>query len=66
MKLPTLKDTSDRESTTLMFVTIAFITLNFGYLWNLLHGVAATMTEYGMAVAAVLAPWLGREWIKKE
>ena len=66
MKLPTLKDTSQRESTTLMFVTIAFITMNFGYLWNLMHGTAATLTEYGSAVALILAPWLGREWIKKE
>lgn len=66
MRLPTIKDTSQRESTTLMFVTIAFITMNFGYLWNITHGTAATLTEYGSAVALILAPWLGREWIKKE
>ena len=66
MKLPTIKDTRDRESTTLMFVTIAFITMNFGYLWNITHNQAATLTEYGMAFAAILAPWLTREWIKKE
>ena len=66
MKLPTLKDTSERESTTLMFVTIAFITMNFGYIWNIVHGTASTLTEYGMAFAAILTPWLTREWIKKE
>lgn len=66
MKLPTLKDTRDRESTVLMFVTIAFITMNFGYIWNIVHSQAATLTEYGSAVALILAPWLTREYIKKD
>jgi hypothetical protein len=66
-------DSSDRESVTLTFVTVAFfiVTIKFilaGYDLSWLGlGVTTSIsiTEYATAFAAILAVWLGREWVKK-
>ena len=51
-----------RESTTLTFVTLAFVAVTAMFLWK---GGAADMLNYGTAVLAILAPWLQREWTEK-
>jgi len=68
-----MTDSSDRESVTLGFVSIAsgIITIKF-----VLSGLDLTfmglgkvdpisITEYAASFAAVLAVWLGREWVKR-
>ena len=68
-----MKDGYDRESRTLMFVTIAFwvVTLKF-----LLSGLdlsefglgkvsPISITEYAGAFTIILAAWIGREWVKR-
>ena len=70
-----MKDTRGRESTTLSFVTAAFVALLFKFLAAGLQVTAGQdmlinmpqmgAGEFGMAAAAVLAIWLGREWTEK-
>lgn len=66
-------DSSDRESVTLTFVTVAFIIVTFKFL---LSGLDLTgygfgkvteisIIEYAGAFTAILAVWLGREWVKR-
>lgn len=69
--LPTIKDSSDRESHTLLFVTLAVLPLVVkftlaGFIVPVL-GLVAPMspTEFGLAFGTIMAVWLGREWIKK-
>ena len=59
MKLFVIKDSRGRESTTLMFVTLSWLVVTGIFLWK---GSAADILNYGTAVAAILAIWLGREW----
>jgi hypothetical protein len=48
-----------KESTTLKFVLASWMILN--YMW--ISGRAeATLTEYGIAVTAILGIWVAREW----
>ena len=71
--LPTIKDSADRESHTLLFVTIAFVVVTVKMLiagvdlssFGLGKAQAISLTEYATSVAAVMAVWLGREWIRK-
>lgn len=68
------RDARGRESRTLAFVGItwALMTARFvaggfavavgDFRWEI---AATAMVDYGAAVAAVLAVWLGREWINK-
>lgn len=51
-----------RESTTLNFVFASWLAITVMFLWK---GTAADMTSYGIAVAALLMVWLGREWTEK-
>jgi hypothetical protein len=68
-----MKDSSDRESVTLGFVSIAFfiITIKFVFSGLDLSGIglgkvnAISISEYATSFAAVLAVWLGREWVKR-
>ena len=62
MKLFVIKDSRGRESTTLMFVTLSWLVVTGIFLWK---GSAADILNYGTAVAAILAIWLGREWTEK-
>ena len=62
-----IKDSEGRESKTLSFVTIAFVAVN-ARAFTVWFGDALppiTLTEYGTSIAAILAIWLGREWVKK-
>lgn len=65
-------DSSGRESRTLFFVTASWLVV---WVKFLLAGVdlpfvgkvpPMTATEFGSAVAFILAIWLGREYVKKE
>lgn len=64
-------DAQGRESRTLFFCTLAFYAVWAKYLLAGLTlpvvGTVPTMTatEFGLSVAAVLSPWLTREWLKK-
>lgn len=58
-----LKDSRDKESTTLAFVSASWLAITVMFVWK---GTAADITNYGIAVAAVLAIWLGREWTEKQ
>lgn len=51
-----------RESTTLNFVAASWLAMTVMFMWK---GTAADITSYGLAVAAILAVWLGREWTEK-
>ena len=70
-RLPTLNDSRGRASHTLMFVVVALLVLIvkfavsglilFGY-----HAQEIAAQDFGIAFAAILAPWLGREWTEKQ
>jgi len=68
--LPTIKDSRGRESHTLLFVALAALVLIYKFavaglmLWGLTFP-DMSATEFGIAFAAVLAVWLGREWTDK-
>lgn len=69
--LPTVKDSRGRESHTLLFVSLAALVLiyKFGVAGTQIFGVAwpaMSAGEFGLAFAAVLAVWLGREWTEKK
>lgn len=65
-------DSSGEQSRTLFFVTVSWAAVVFKFiLAGATLPVFGTMplmsaTEFGVAVAAILAIWLGREWVKKE
>lgn len=67
--LPSMRDSRGRQSITLTFVAVswAVVTLAFARSWLApLDGLAPMgASEYGGAVAMVLAIWLGREWTEK-
>ena len=65
--LPTIKDSRNRESHTLLFVALAAQALitKFSLAGMTVLGQefpAMSATEFGIAFAAILAVWLGREW----
>jgi hypothetical protein len=68
--LPTIKDSRGRESHTLLFVALAALVLIHKFalagltLWGLTFS-AMSASEFGIAFAAILAVWLGREWKEK-
>ena len=62
-----LKDSRGRESKTLFFVTVSWAVVVVRYALGGLETPLGTMPEttasdFGLAVAAILAIWLGREW----
>lgn len=67
-----LKDSRGRESTTLSLVVPAWFVLLVKFLLAGIKlpvvGLVPPMsaTEFGLAVAGVLAIWLGREWTEKK
>ena len=68
--LPTIKDSRGRESHTLLFVALAALVLiyKFALAGLTLYGLtvpAMSASEFGIAFAAILAVWLGREWKEK-
>lgn len=59
-------DNRGRESRTLFFVSVAFAMVNCALVLGWAGVVPLmTMPEYAQNCALVLAPWLGREWIKR-
>ena len=68
--IPTIKDSRGRESHTLLFVALAALVLIYKFavaglvIWGLTFP-AMSAGEFGLAFAAVLAVWLGREWADK-
>jgi hypothetical protein len=74
LKFFSVKDSRGRESRTLLFVAVAFTLISLRFMlggldltWGAVHYVLAgsALLDYGAAVTAVLAIWLGREWIFK-
>lgn len=69
--IPCMRDARGRESKTLTFVTVSWAALVAKFLAaGVALGPLGTQpsmsgTEFGTAVAAVLAIWLGREWTEK-
>lgn len=69
--IPTLTDSRGRESVTLTFVAVAALALIVKFvLAGLTLGPIGQIPamgagEFGVAFAAVLAIWLGREWTDK-
>lgn len=62
-----LTDSRGNKSTTLAFVAVSWFLVSavFIYSWLSAKGDAISLTEYSMAVAAVLGIWLGREFTEK-
>ncbi len=67
------RDARGRESRTLFFVsvswlmmTIRFIAGGVSFEYGPIHWeiAPALVTDYGVAVAAVVAIWIGREWVR--
>lgn len=65
------RDSKGRESRTLWFVCVAFFVLTFRFFAGGLEFTigpvhwliqSAPLTDYGVAIAAILAVWVGREW----
>jgi hypothetical protein len=67
-----IKDSRGKESTTLGFVFFSWLILILKFSVSGIDlgalGVQQTISagEFGMAVAAILAIWLGREWAEKK
>lgn len=71
-KLFSMTDSRGRESTTLMFVTLSWLAVWIKFIFAgatlPVFGLVPLMsaTEFGMAMAGILAIWLGREWAEKK
>lgn len=69
--VPKLCDARGKESTTLFFVLISWLTLLIKFLLSGVTlgplGTMSTMTawDFASAASAILAIWLGREWTEK-
>jgi len=68
--IPTIKDSRGRESHTLLFVAMAALVLIYKFAVAGLQIFGLTFPnmsagEFGLAFAAILAVWLGREWTDK-
>lgn len=67
------KDSLGRESRTLFFVAVSWLMMTLRFMagglafeygpihWDI---APALVTDYGVAVAAVIAVWVGREWVR--
>lgn len=51
-----------KESTTLLFVAVAFFAETFVFM---VRGTAADLASYGTAIVLTLGIWLGREGMEK-
>lgn len=68
-----MKDSSQRESRTLLFVTIAFLVITAKFLlagvdlsaYGLGKPTDISLIDYATSFTAVLAVWLGREWVRR-
>lgn len=67
------RDSAGRESRTLAFVGLSWLLMSLRFalgglgasLGDFRWEIGATpMVDYGAAVAAVLAVWVGREWVR--
>lgn len=70
----TVKDSKGRESRTLAFVTVTWLIMTLRFIAGGIEfsvgsvhwAVAPSMVlDYGGAVAAILAVWVGRDWVKR-
>ncbi len=60
--MPT-KDTQKKQSTTLIFVIIAFVVLMIKFTFAGVGGIPAmSVSEFAIGYTAIMAVWLGREW----
>lgn len=69
--IPKICDSRGKQSTTLFFVFVSWLVLVMKFaIAGMTFPVVGQMApmsagEFGMAVAGVLAIWLGREWTEK-
>jgi len=67
-----MKDSRGKQSKTLIFVSISWLAVVIKYITaGVTLGALGTMpdmgaSEFGSAVALILAIWLGREWSEKK
>lgn len=66
-----LSDSRGKESTTLFFVAVSWAVVVFkfaiaGLEYNGVSAPSMDVQDFGIAVAAILAIWLGREWTEKK
>lgn len=68
-------DSKGRESRTLWFVTMTWLIMTLRFVGGGIELTAgpfhwivqpSLVLDYGAAVAAILAVWVGREWARKE
>lgn len=64
MKLPTLKDSSGRNSNTLFFVTQAFYAVIGIAVYSVYKGAPPDLLSIGGALMAVIAPIVARDAVK--
>ena len=69
------RDSLGRESRTLFFVAVSWLMMTLRFIagglafeygpirWDI---APALVTDYGVAVAAVIAVWVGREWVRSK
>lgn len=58
----TLNDSKGKGSKTLFFVSISWAALVFAFIYSQFGESPFGLQDFGVAVTAVLAPWVGREW----
>lgn len=64
--IPSINDSRGRPSHTLFFVAVAFISVTVKFCISGFFGLPIVgLSEYGAAFAAIVVPYIGREWIDK-
>lgn len=64
--IPAIKDSRGKASHTLFFVAVAFLVVTVKFSISGFFGQEAmSLSEYGAAFAAIVVPYIGREWIEK-
>ena len=64
--IPSIKDSRGRPSPTLFFVATAFVAVTVKFVIGGFFGLPVVgLSEYGAAFAAIVVPYIGREWIDK-
>lgn len=64
--IPTCTDSRGKPSHTLFFVSVAFLAITAKFCIGGFFGLPPVgLSEYGAAFAAIVVPYIGREWIDK-
>ena len=60
-----IKDSKGKPSTTLGFVSIAFLTITSAFVYSTYQSGQAELLAYGTGVMTILAPFVAREYKEK-